>query len=94
MTKEDYLKIAKEKFSKNTQSLVIRQINNYYKAKEKYRIEKPKYNIGDKVKLSKGTLLHGTYKNIDGLKEILKDGLVSSWFVNARTSKYPSSVSV
>ena len=30
-----------------------------------YRIEKSKYNIGDKVKLSKGTLLHGTYKNID-----------------------------
>lgn len=94
MTKEDYLKIVKEKFSKNTQSLVIRQINNYYKAKENYRIEKSKYNIGDKVKLSKGTLLHGTYKNIDGLKEILKDGLISSWFVNSRTSKYPSSVSV
>ena len=53
MTKEDYLKIVKEKFSKNTQSLVIRQINNYYKAKENYRIEKSKYNIVDKVKLSK-----------------------------------------
>lgn len=39
-------------------------------------------------------MLHGTYKNIDGLKEILKDGLISSWFIDGRLSKYPSSVGV
>lgn len=94
MNKEDYIKIVKEKFSKNTQSIVIKQINNYYKAKENFKIERQKYDIGEQVRLEKGTLLHGTYRNIDGLKEILKDGLISSWFVNARTSKYPSSVSV
>ena len=94
MNKNEYLKIVKEKFSKNTQAIVIRQINNYYKAKDNYKIENSKYDTGDKVKLQKGTLLHGTYKNLEGLKEILKNGLISSWFANARTSKYPSSVSV
>ena len=40
MNKEDYIKIAKQKFSKNTQPIVIRQINNYYKVKENFKIEK------------------------------------------------------
>ncbi len=40
MNKEDYIKIAKQKFSKNTQPIVIRQINNHYKVKENFKIEK------------------------------------------------------
>lgn len=44
--------------------------------------------------MKKGTLLHGTYKNIEGLREIVKNGLISSWFINGRSSKYPSSVGV
>ena len=32
MNKEDFIKIVKEKFSKNTQTIVLRQIKNYYKA--------------------------------------------------------------
>lgn len=67
MNKEDYIKIAKQKFSKNTQPIVIRQINNHYKVKENFKIEKQKYNIGEQVKLGKGTLLHGTYRNLDGI---------------------------
>ncbi len=67
MNKEDYIKIAKQKFSKNTQPIVIRQINNHYKVKENFKIEKQKYNIGEQVKLEKGTLLHGTYRNLDGV---------------------------
>lgn len=67
MNKEDYIKIAKQKFSKNTQLIVIRQINNHYKVKENFKIEKQKYNIGEQVKLEKGTLLHGTYRNLDGV---------------------------
>lgn len=67
MNKEDYIKIAKQKFSKNTQPIVIRQINNYYKVKENFKIEKQKYNMEEQVKLGKGTLLHGTYRNLDGV---------------------------
>lgn len=93
MNKDDYIKIAKEKLSDNSKMIMIDQINNYYIAKE-YKISKCKYSIGDNVYLKKGTLLHGTYKNIDGLKGILEDGLISSWFIDGRLSKYPSSVGV
>ena len=50
---------------------MLEQINNYYNAKE-YIIPKCKYSVGDDVQLKKGTLLHGTYKNIDGLKKLQK----------------------
>lgn len=93
MNKEDYIRIANEKLSNNCKNIMLTQIERYYNAKE-YSFKANKYKIGDEVKLDKGTLLHGTYKNLDGLKEILKDGLISSWFIEGRLSKYPSSVGV
>lgn len=93
MNKEEYIKIAKERLNDISSKTMIDQIEKYYLTKE-YVLPSNKYNIGDLVKLTKGTLLHGTYKNIDGLKEILKDGLISSWFIDGRISKYPSSVGV
>ena len=93
MNKDEYIKIAKDKLNSISSNIMINQIERYYKAKECV-LPECKYNIGDLVKLEKGTLLHGTYKNIDGLKEIVNDGLISSWFINDRTSKYPSSVGV
>jgi hypothetical protein len=96
MNKEEYIKIIEEsdKGTPSAKKFLLSQINNYYYAKNSGYIVNKEYNIGDDVYLKKGTLLHGTYKNIDGLKEIVKDGLISSWFVDARGSKYPSSVGV
>lgn len=93
MNKNDYIKLVQEKLKDNSKDIMIDQINNYYMAKE-YSNPKHKYCVGDDVYLKKGTLLHGTYKNIEGLKSILKDGLISSWFIDGRLSKYPSSVGV
>lgn len=95
MNKEEYIKIIEEsdKVSPSAKKFLLSQIKKYYEAKNSV-IDKDKYNVGDTVKLKKGTLLHGTYKNLDGLKEILKDGLISSWFIDGRLSKYPSSVGV
>ena len=73
---------------------MINQIERFYNYKENYLNESNKYNTGDLVRLKKGTLLHGTYKNFEGLKEIVKNGLISSWFIDGRLSKYPSSVGV
>jgi hypothetical protein len=92
MNKENYIKIVNEKLQDNSKKIMFDQIERYYEAKE-YKIVN-NYKIGEKVLLKKGTLLHGTYKNIEGLREIIKNGLISSWFINARTSKYPSSVGV
>ena len=44
--------------------------------------------------MKKGTLLHGTYRNIEGLKNIVDEGLIASVFTNGRLSKYPSCVGV
>lgn len=95
MNKDEYIKIVNknEYLDSNGKKILIEQIRKYYEVKN-YSIKKDTYNIGDEVKLKKGTLLHGTYKNIDGLKEILKDGLILSWFIDGRISKYPSSVGI
>ena len=95
MKKEEYIEIVKNsnKGNEKTKDIMISQINKYYELKER-KLPENKYNIGAEVLLKKGTLLHGTYKNIEGLKEILKDGLISSWFIDGRGSKYPSSVGV
>ena len=93
MNKEDYMNIINERLKGITKNIMLNQLNNYYEAKE-ITLPNCKYILGDEVILKKGTLMHGTYKNIDGLEEILKDGLISSWFIDGRKSKYPSSVGV
>ena len=95
MNKEDYIRITNEKLNNNfSKEIMIHQINTYYNTKGNIKIPNHNYKLNDKVVLKKGTLLHGTYKNIEGLKEIIKDGLISSWFITGRGSKYPSSVGV
>lgn len=95
MNKEKYIEFAKEKINNpNSRNIVIKQIERYYNALENYTPLACSYKVGDKVYLSKGTLLHGTYKNIEGLNEIVKDGLVSSLFTYGRLSKYPVSICV
>ena len=95
MNKEKYIEIAKEKINNlNSRDIVIKQIERYYEALENYNPLASSYKVGDKVYLPKGTLLHGTYKNIEGLNEIVKNGLISSMFVDGRLSKYIGSVGV
>lgn len=93
MNKETYIRITKSKLNKLSADIMIKQIEKYDEAKS-LKLPNHNYKVGDEVALKKGTLLHGTYKNIEGLKEIVKDGLISSWFIDGRLSKYPSSVGV
>lgn len=94
MTKEQYLKVVNEKIQNpNSKQIMINQINNFFNSLN-FTLPPHNYKIGDNVYLKKGTLLHGTYKNLDGLKEIVKNGLISSWFIDGRLSKYPSSIGV
>lgn len=95
MNKEDYIKEANKILKhKNAKQIMVKQINKFYEIKDSFTLLKHNYNIGDDVYLKKGTLLHGTYKNIDGLKEIVQTGLVAAFFIQGRNSKYPSSVGV
>ncbi len=96
MKREEYINIINSKLEDDDKAkkILLEQVDLYYKAQREYKPEMSKYNVGDRVRLEKGTLMHGTYKNIVGLKNIVKNGLVSSWFVEGRKNKYPSCVGV
>lgn len=94
MSKENFIKYAKDKFSGENLKILLYQIDLFYSCNDNFVTKENNYNIGDDVVLKKGTLLHGTYRNIDGLKDIIKNGLIASWFIDGRISKYPSSVGV
>lgn len=94
MNKEKYIEIANEKLNGRALEIMIEQINKYFQYKD-INIEKKKYNLGDMVFLPKGTLLHGTYQNINGLPTIVEEGLISNFFVDTgRVGKYPACVGV
>lgn len=94
MDREYFESYSKTNFSGNDQILLLEQINSFYDCLDNFQLDEHKYNIGDDVVLKKGTLLHGTFRNIEGLKDIVKQGLIASWFIDGRVSKYPSSVGV
>lgn len=93
MNKEDYIKIAKKKFKGKARKIVLEQMENYYNILN-HKISYTTYKEKDSVYLKKGTLLHGTYRNIEGLIDIVNNGLIASLLTNGRLSKYPSCVSV
>ena len=84
----DYKQIVQDRLStENSKRLLNKQIDIYEKVK-KSNIIKKNYEIGQRVFLKKGTILHGTYKNLEGLRKIVNEGLISSEFVEGRLSKY------
>lgn len=94
MDKNNILQIIEEKFTNQSKYIMINQFKRFNEIKSTPLPNEKKYNIGEEVILKKGTLLHGTYKNLDGLKHIATNGLVASDFINSRKSKYPSCVGV
>ncbi len=94
MNKQDYINKINKVVSGNTKDILLKQINLYYDAINNFKQIPSNYKKGDLVKLDKGTLLHGTYKNIEGLKKIAKEGLVCDLFSGGRKSKYPMTVGV
>lgn len=94
MNREYFEKYSKTNFEGKSQILILEQIESFYDCLSNFKLADHKYNIGDDVILKKGTLLHGTFRNIEGLKDIVNQGLIASWFIDGRISKYPSSVGV
>lgn len=94
MKREYFENYAKDHFENESKQLILKQINYFYDCLEKQKPIKKKYKVGEDVFLKKGTLLHGTFRNIEGLKDIVNNGLIASWFIDGRISKYPSSVGV
>ena len=80
MKKEEYVNIINNRLNDNekARNTLLNQIEAYYKALNEYKMKQSKYKVGDRVFLEKGTLMHGTYKNIMGLKDRKSTRLNSS----------------
>lgn len=94
MNKEYFILKTNKSFKDNSIKIILEQIESFYDCLNNFKLEKHNYQIGDDVILKKGTLLHGTFRNIEGLYDISKNGLIASLFIDGRISKYPSSVGV
>lgn len=94
MFRNDMLNLIKQKFTDKSQLIMVNQFRIFCEIENIDYSSSRKYNLGDEVVLKKGTLLHGTYKNLEGLKYIATAGLISSDFIDSRKSKYPACVSV
>lgn len=95
MNEKDYIELVCRKVNNlNAQKILLEQVGRYFDALKSNYTPIHSYQVGDFVQLNKGTLLHGTYKNMEGLRDIVHSGLISSWFTDGRISKYPSSIGV
>ncbi len=75
--KDKYIKYAKETFKGKALELVLNQIDLFYSPEE---IKKRKYSVGDDVKLSKGTFLHGIREGFGEFEWIVDNGFISTDF--------------
>lgn len=90
MNKKEYIKYINDNFVGKTKELLINQINKFYDYKDNFKLDKHNYKVGDEVFLKKGTFMHGTYKNIEGLDIITKEGFTAGTFRNNEfRQKYP-----
>lgn len=94
MNKQDYIKIINEKISGSAKDILLKQVDLFYDSTNNFKHAPHNYKKGDLVRLDKGTLLHGTYKNIECLEKIAKEGLICDLFSSGRKSKYPMMVGV
>lgn len=91
MNKEKYLKDIEERFNGKTKEVLINQVELFYSDKEE--IIKNKYNIGDDVKLSKGTFIHGIFGEIENFDFTINNGFISTDFTSEpRSNKICNSV--
>ena len=77
MNKQNYIEYAKKTFQGKTLELVLNNIELFYKNE---KIEKNKYQVGEEVKLKKGTYMHGIPGLLDNFDWIVENGFISNDF--------------
>lgn len=77
MKKEKYIEYANQTFKGKALELVLNSIELFYK---KEKIKKHKYNVGEEVKLKKGTYMHGIPGLLDNFDWIVENGFISNDF--------------
>lgn len=77
MGKEKYIEYTNKNFEGKAKEIVLKQIELFYKDA---KIEKTKYNIGDKVILKKGTYMHGILGGLESFDWVIENGFVGNDF--------------
>lgn len=85
MNKEKYINYAKKTFTGKALELVLNNIELFYE--DINVVQESKYKVGDKVKLSKGTFMHGIPGLIDNFDWIVENGFVAIDFTGNSEGK-------
>lgn len=90
-TRREYEQFINSNFDGKAKKILINQIELFYS--DTNDIDKNKYNIGDDVKLSKGTFIHGIFGELDNFDFTINNGFIATDFSNEpRPNKICNSV--
>ena len=86
MNKERYISLVNKYFKRSgiTKKIFIEQVENFYNCENKNKID---YKIGDLVRYTKNTLIHGTRLSYEELNLIKETGIVASEFYKGLEKK-------
>lgn len=91
--KDKYINNVISRFSGNAKDILLKQIDLFYDADN--QITKNRYNIGDDVKLKKGTFIHGIFGELENFDFTIENGFISTDFTSeTRPNKINNSVGV
>ncbi len=89
--KGKYINIIENRFKGKIKDTLLEQLELFYE--DNNSIEKNKYNIGEEVKLSKGTFIHGIFGGLDNFDFTINNGFISTDFTTEpRPNKICNSV--
>ncbi len=91
--KDKYINDVISRFSGNAKDILLKQIDLFYDVDN--QITKNRYNIGDDVKLKKGTFIHGIFGELENFDFTIENGFISTDFTaETRPNKINNSVGV
>ncbi len=89
--KEKYISDINNRFSGKTKEILLNQVELFYQ--ENHHIEKTKYSVGDEVKLTKGTFMHGIFGELENFDFTINNGFIATDFTDEpRSNKICNSV--
>ena len=77
---EKYINDVEKRFNGCAKEILLQQIDLFYDDTQK--IEKTKYNVGDDVKLKKGTFIHGIFGELDNFDFTINNGFIATDFTD------------
>lgn len=89
--KEKYLEDINKRFNFKSRDLLISQVELFYQNNDV--VVKNKYKIGEDVKLSKETFIHGIFGELENFDFTINNGFISTDFTSEpRSNKICNSI--